>query len=411
MATKSRSLPMLPLFVNQRAAVFLTVVVVSVVWGLLHVGWYSHQRSSDVGVYKRYGYAVVTQHRVPYRDVSLEYPPGALPVFVIPAVVRWSGYAKVFQGLVFACLAATALAVLASAGTRAALATAVAPLALGALVTSRFDLWPTALTALSLAALLRRHFTASAVLLATAFAAKLWPAILAPLILIWLARVTGWRPAVRWMSVAAATAAAWFLPFVVLSADGIGHSFYRQLGRPLQVESLAGAVLVAVHDVWHIPLGTSTSFGSSNVGGGAASAAATATTVVEALALIAVYVAFVRTQATAADLLRHSAAAVAVAIAFGKVFSPQFLIWLFPLVPLVRGRRGVIATVGLFVACVLTQLYYPHHFKDYSAYFYARPTLDVLIRNLIVVALAITLAWPTTRARARAYPTGSRASA
>jgi uncharacterized membrane protein len=368
------------------------VVVVAVVWTLLHVGWYAHENSTDYHVYRKYGYAVVERHKLPYRDFSLEYPPGALPMFVAPALVQRSDYVTVFQALMALCLAAAALGVLAMAGLRAALLAAVLPLALGSLVLSRFDLWPTALTSLGLVALLRRRFTLSAVLLGTAFSAKLWPALLVPLIVVWLARNADRRQAARWLLMAAATAALWFLPFVVAAPAGVGHSFHRQLGRPLQIESLGGAMLVAIHDIWNTPLGNSSTFGSDNLVGPHTAAVATALTAVEVLALIGIFVAFWRSEATTGALIRYSAAAVTVAIAFGKVFSPQFLLWLIPLVLIVRGRRGLAAAAGLFAACVLTQIYYPAEYEVYARYFYARPTLIVLTRDLLVVAIAVVLA-------------------
>ncbi len=43
-------------------------------------------------------------------------------------------------------------------------------------------------------------------------------------------------------------------------------------------------------------------------------------------------------------------------LVFFKVFSPQYMTWLIPLVPLVAGRRGRIATLLFLGALLLTQI-------------------------------------------------------
>ena len=295
---------------------------------------------------------------MPYRDFQLEYPPGALPVFIAPALLERFDYRTVFQLLMAACLVGAVLA-FAIAGPWAAVLTAVAPLALGSVVLSRFDLWPAALTVLALAAALRRYWAVSAVVIGTAFAAKLWPAVLIPLVAIWIARREGGRAAARWLGIAAGTSAAWFLPFVLLSPGGVAHSFHAQFARPLQIESLGASLLITWHHVIGTPLYVESSYGSQNLIGPGTHAIAIVTSVVGVLALAAIYVAFARGTSEVGDLLRYAVAAVAVTLAFGKVFSPQFLIWLIPLVPLVRGRRGLWATSLFFTALVLTQLWFP----------------------------------------------------
>lgn len=375
------------------AAVALAALVAAV-WGLLHVGWYDRGQIVDYGIYQEYGDLVARGHAVPYRDFRLEYPPAALPVFVLPSVYERFGYRTVFQVLMALCQLGAVAGALVVAGRRAAVLVAVAPLALGSVVLSRFDLWPASLTVLALAAVLRGRRTTSGLLLGTAFAAKLWPALLVPLVVVWLARSEGGRAAGRWLAAAAGAAAAWFLPFVALSPAGVGHSIHVQLARPLQVESLGAAVLIALHHAAGTTLHVTSSFGSQNVTGPGAHAAAVATDVVGLLGLAAAYVAFARGDARAADLLRYAAAVVCVAIAFGKVFSPQFLIWLVPLVPLVRGRRGLAATPLLFAALVLTQLWFPRRYWALATSFAAAQSAELLLRDLAVVALAVVLLWP-----------------
>jgi hypothetical protein len=375
-------------------AALLVVVLVAAAWGVLHVGWYGHGQIVDYGIYMRYGDKVVDEHAVPYRDFELEYPPGALPMFVLPSLAPSSQYQHVFQALGALCLAAAALAAYAIAGIRAAVLTALAPLALGSVVLSRFDLWPAALAVLAIAAALRKRRGLSAVLIGTAFAAKLWPVLLVPLLGVWIARSDGGRAAARWLGVAAAAAAAWFLPFAVLSPGGVAHSFHAQLARPLQLESLGAAVLIALHHVAGTSLAVISGYGSQNVVGTGSHAVEIATTVAGAVALVAAYAGFLRSGSDVDDLLRYAAVVVAISIAFGKVFSPQFLIWLIPFVPLVRGRWSRYALPLFFGALVLTQLWFPSRYWKLATGFAPAQSWELLARDLLVVALAAVLLWP-----------------
>ena len=189
-------------------AAALAAVLVASVWGLLHVGWYESDQITDYGVYQQYGDFVAKDHAVPYRDFRLEYPPAALPLFIAPSLLGRFGYRTMFQLEIALCLFGAVVGALLIAGPRAAALVAVAPLALGSVVVSRFDLWPAALTVLSLAAALRGRRTTSGLLIGTAFAAKLWPILLLPVLGIWIARTAGGRAAARWLTTAAGAAAA-----------------------------------------------------------------------------------------------------------------------------------------------------------------------------------------------------------
>ena len=131
-------------------------------WGL-HQGFYTRDQIVDLPVYERYGEAM-TRGEVPYRDFAVEYPPAALPVFVLPALGEGDSdtYRRRFVGLRAAFGAAravgVALALAARGAGRRRLAAgvafaALAPLLLGSVLLSRFDLWPTAIVAAAIAAI------------------------------------------------------------------------------------------------------------------------------------------------------------------------------------------------------------------------------------------------------------------
>ena len=130
--------------------------------------------------------------------------------------------------------------------------------------------------------------------------------------------------------------------------------------------------------------------GSQNLAGGLPDALATAQTVVQGLAVIGVWLLFLRGPATAGRLTAACAGSVVVFIAFGKVLSPQFLIWLVPLIPLVLVWPATTVWVLAAAAYLTTHLWFPSRYWDVVD---LQPVgWLVLVRNLLLVALAVALA-------------------
>jgi hypothetical protein len=390
------------------AAAFVAVVVFAGTWALLHTDFY-RQQILDTPVYQRYGNAIA-DGKVPYRDFDLEYPPGALPVFALPGLAEpghdqqvTPGFRRTFETLMWLCGAFTllAVAIVLRALRRPAptmwavlLFVALAPLLLGSLVLSRYDLWPVALVAGSLAALVSGRLRLGHVLLGLGITAKLYPAVLLPLALTFAWKRSGRRECLVCAGIAAAVVALVFLPFVVLAPGGVWHSVTVQLDRPLQVESLGSAVLLAAHHVFGVHVTRETSHGSQNLAGGTADAVAVVTSILQGAVLVSIWVAFARGPASREAHVRASAAVLCAFVAFGKVLSPQFLLWLIPVVPLVRGRRGLWASGLLAAALVLTQIWFPSRYFRLALDFEPGLSWVLLARDLVLVAVVAVLALP-----------------
>jgi uncharacterized membrane protein len=258
----------------------------------------------------------------------------------------------------------------------------------GSLILSRFDLWPSLLLAVALAALLAERHRLGWAFLGAAVAAKLWPLVVVPLALVWsIRRGRGWSSLAGAVVVAVA-----FVPFLVLSPGGVWHMLSGQASRPLQIESLGAALFTTFGH----PRVVST-HGSQNVAGHGAVGALFS--LAEAAVLIGLWVGFARGPADRERFLRYTAAAACAFVALNKVLSPQYLIWLIPLVAFVRGARGLAALALLTLACVLTQVWFPQRYFHYVFTFHLAPV--VLARDLVLVALLAVLAWPSRPGRAR----------
>ena len=377
----------------------LAVLVLSLT--LLHFGFYRHKLILDTVEYHRYGGAIV-DGKVPYRDFRVEYPPAALPVFALPAIGKpgFTLYQRQFQVLLGLLAGATLLAMayvlraLGATNERLAFSLgffALAPLLLGSVLIYRYDLWPAALAVGGLAAVLagRRRWGFAA--LGVGFAAKIFPAVIVPPACAYVWRTRGRREALLCLGCAALGAAVFVLPFVALAPHGVWESVRRQGSRPLQIESLGSGILLAAHQLGGLHLNVVTSHGSQNLAGSLPRALGSAETVLLAVSLLAIWFLAARPPATPERLVRYSAAAVTAFVVFDKVLSPQFMIWLIPLVPLVAGRRGLVASALLALTLVLTQLWFPIRYWDLVLDLKAFPSWAVFARDVVLLALLAVL--------------------
>lgn len=357
----------------------------------------------DVSFYAGWG-RDVWSGSMPYRDFQLEYPPGALFSFLLPegarqlSPVRLS-YVTWFRVEVLAfwlpMLFATAWTLRRLGADRAQLwlslvVTATFPFLLGSVSAARYDIWPALLTALAVAALVGERPRLACVLIGAGIVAKLYPAVLLPIALVVLWRRDRVRGVLEGAGVALLVSLAGFGWFLVRAPEGLWHGIWRQLSRPLQIESSAASLWALAHVVGGLHVQSVNSYGSDNLVTHGTRLAASLSGVLVVAALVAVWARFARGPAGSEEIVVAAAAAIAGYLAFNKVFSPQYLIWLLPLVVLVRNRLGQLVT-GIFVAAVvLTQMWEPFLYwqllRDQTLV-----SLLLFARDVLVVALFVLL--------------------
>jgi hypothetical protein len=350
-------------------------------------GLLDHHRYGDAALYGHYAHEMTSGHW-PYRDFFDEYPVLAQPLFFLVRLLP-GPFITSFKWTMAACgVAALVLLVVAMRGSivrvaAAAGVVALSPLIVGPVFLNTYDLFPALLVIAALLAFLRGRERTAYVLLALAVAAKVYPLVLLPLALIetW---DRGGRDAVR-------RAVVWFggvlvlvhLPFAIMGPGGLRFSYWVQLKRGLEAESLGGGILLVLDRVGlHSVTLRDEAPGSRDAVGSVASAIAVLSSLVVVAAVL--YVAWVYLRGRR-DLLLAGAAAVTAFVAFGKVLSPQYLSWLVPLVP----AAGLAAAAVLAVALVLTRLEWDRFASPHGSTHHWGEVLSwwILARDLVLVGL------------------------
>ncbi len=291
-------------------------------------------------------------------------------------------------------------------------------LLMGPLMWFRFDIVPGVLVAVALL-VVRRRPTTSGVLLGIGAAIKLWPALLlAPL----LERGRPGRQRAAGLGVAGGLLA--LFSWAAVGWDRLISPLVWQGDRGLQVESVPASWAMfqrAFGDAsrWTIELSTYNAFEISGPGV-RASEIVSSVLMVLTLGLAALLLVLVRRcgQPSALVLCAGAIAVIAAVMVANKTLSPQYLYWLgAPMAVLLhhagldnlrqpsgasRQRVAVLALLTLALA-PLTQLVFPAYYGllVYGDRGDATLTVVLLLRNVLLVVVAVLASWWTIRALRR----------
>jgi Glycosyltransferase family 87 len=402
------------------------------VWAAAHVvdlTTYGGQvPNRDVREYHHYALDFWTRPPL-FRHLPVEYPPLAILPFTLTLLPPLPDALVVFEWWMAALLIAGYLWIR-RYDSRAHAVTYAAYLLLGAAATvlDRYDLVPALVTLLALWAAQRRRFTLAYGLLAAGVLLKLYPAFLVPLVAIeqWrtlrapspaAARVrsTGdrrrprrkrarrawsisgaWdtlarelrrpetRQVARGVALCAGIVAAGFGIAALLSPQGALSGFQYAGSRPLQIESTP-ASLLWLGTLLGFPARAVYTFQSLNYVG-------PLDTVLEPLSVLALTAgcALVYWQQLRGRLDggRAFVACLCVLLVANKIFSPQYLIWILPLVAYVEGFDALWVAIGLLTTLIYPFIYFAHpHINLVAPDWRFLPA--VALRNALLLAVAI----------------------
>ncbi|HEX2159033.1 MAG TPA: glycosyltransferase family 87 protein [Actinomycetes bacterium] len=345
------------------------------------------------------------QGELPYRDVATEYPPGSVPFTILPALVVGTGAG---YRLAFACemllvdaaglWAATRLGRVIDAGRRRIpLAYVLAMVAVGPLLVLRFDLVPAVCVLVAVAMAAEGRFGWAAAFLGYGTAAKLFPAVLAPLLVLGMVPALGWwRSFRRTVPPFLAGFGLTVVPALLLSARGTLDSALYHVQRGVQIESL-WANLIGIAHLFGLPAQTVYGFGAYDLSS-SVSGIFKALSGVVTLAGLAAAAWLVWRRARASGGLGPADWAGAFTLgtfAFvlpTRVLSPQYLVWLCaPMVGLAAVLAGRRALWALVAAAVVSQVIFPFRYTQLRRLYPFDIGLLTLRNLLLILACALVV--------------------
>ncbi len=368
---------------------------------------------------------------IPYRDFESEYPPVALLLFFLPilASTKLGIYQYLFAigqfvfeiiGLLICNSLLQRMQVKREEVTFVLLSYILLLASLGPILYSRYDMTMSTLVLAALYLFLIGKIKRAWIVLAISIMTKPYTIVIAPIFLISRLSETKKVKSVLLEGVLSFLSPLFLitLPFLLLSFDGFLHSFLYHAERGIQIETLYSSFIHLFYTLGSISeLSTVFRYGAYELISPVSPFLSKLAFFLTAAGLLSVYLIFYKVkigfprdseslEIRSLHLFRSSVIAILMFILFYKVFSSQFLIWVYPLIPLVCRKPELRAKViiGLLILSGgATQLIYPLNYVLVNGFWL--PVIIILtVRNgLLLLCLVLLGAWNSIKTEKRVF--------
>jgi hypothetical protein len=377
---------------RHRVATAYLIAVLS--WAPLLACLDSRGEQGDIRIYKADSGALL-EGRMPYRDTVVEYPPYAIPIFVLPRASGSEGYLGWFMMLAALCdIGIRGELLLAGVRRHSESLGFLLPTVcycaaipfLRFFLFQRFDLWPALVTVSALLFFSSGRLAWSGLFLAIGVGMKVYPAVLVPPLFILSLREGKARRFVVGL-------VAGVLPMFLLSFFVPWWRFAQFQGdRGLQCESLAASLIWAAKHAGLADAQWAWVTRWFEVKGPLAVTMQPWARVVFIVAVMTsatvACLAALRIRKASLGLLARLVLMPLVAfVAFNQVLSPQFMIWLLPLAALATLEGNAWTVLGIPLATMLTPIIFPSLTGNYGKGLNPLETSVLVARNCMLVVV------------------------
>jgi hypothetical protein len=351
---------------------------------------------------------------IPWRDFTVEYPPGMLATALLPALLTsdFRVYHFLFGLLMEVLLTVSVWLCTKSAdrispgsGRDTLVLSIVFVAALGVVSVRRYDGAVALAISAAIYGLVARRPNLSGFSLAAGAIVKGTPLLLAPLGAIFWARQARFRELIRGIIACALTGAVAAAIYGLVAGPHALDTLAYHADRPVQIESPYGAFLMLAG--WFNPglVHIVSSYGSDNIQSIWEPSLREVASALPGLMIVGVIVWFWRIMGRAGDeetrhraLLAACTAILVAFIGFGKVFSPQYVLWLLPSGVIVGALSSERSRFLLIAAAAATQVEYPFIYQIRTPWILQMIGAVALTRDVLLLSCAVTLMIEASRA-------------